>query len=137
VPAGQVNEFLPGVIHARVGQKVQWSIDGVHTISFGEPATPAPFIQVAPDGSVHLNPDEAAPNPPPPAGKAPAPPANGPPPAQHIDTGRWDGTGIRSSGFVPSVGPAPDTWSLSFGKAGTYNYVCLIHPGMSGQVIVA
>jgi plastocyanin len=47
-----------------------------------------------------------------------------------------------SGGFTSSglFGPAPffpsDTFSLKFAKAGTYDYVCTIHPGMKGTVTV-
>jgi plastocyanin len=45
--------------------------------------------------------------------------------------------GFTSSGFF---GPKPffpsDTFSLKFTKAGTYDYVCTIHPGMAGKVTV-
>jgi plastocyanin len=50
--------------------------------------------------------------------------------------------GTYTSGFTSSglFGPAPffpsDTFSLKFSKAGTYDYVCAIHPGMKGQVVV-
>jgi plastocyanin len=28
------------------------------------------------------------------------------------------------------------TWSVRFAKAGTYRYVCTLHPGMAGRVVV-
>lgn len=44
----------------------------------------------------------------------------------------YDGTGLVSSGLLtPGV-----TYSLTFTKAGIYIYQCLLHPGMSGLVIV-
>ena len=50
----------------------------------------------------------------------------------------YDGTAITSSGVIPPV-PGPNTYSLTFTKAGTYTYRCLIHDddsGMIGTVIV-
>jgi plastocyanin len=50
--------------------------------------------------------------------------------------------GTYTAGFTSSglFGPPPffpsDTFSLTFTKAGTYNYVCTIHPGMTGAVTV-
>jgi len=45
--------------------------------------------------------------------------------------------GFSNSGFF---GPKPffpaQTFSLKFPKAGTYPYVCVLHPGMGGQVDV-
>jgi plastocyanin len=44
----------------------------------------------------------------------------------------YNGTGFVSSGLlIPG-----ENYSLTFTKAGTYIYQCLIHPGMSGLVIV-
>ncbi len=45
-------------------------------------------------------------------------------------------SGFAYSGFI---GPAPfptDTYSLTFTKPGIYDYVCLLHPGMTGTVEV-
>ncbi|MBA3654422.1 MAG: hypothetical protein H0W70_09535 [Actinobacteria bacterium] len=51
--------------------------------------------------------------------------------------------GTYTNGFTSSglFGPQPffesNTFSLTFAKAGTYNYVCTIHPGQKGTVTVA
>jgi LPXTG-motif cell wall-anchored protein len=45
----------------------------------------------------------------------------------------YDGTGFVGSGILDGVGAS---FSLTFTKAGTYNYVCLLHPGMNGRVAV-
>ena len=46
-------------------------------------------------------------------------------------------SGLTNSGII---GPAPffpsATFTLKFGKAGTYEYVCVLHPGMKGTVTV-
>jgi plastocyanin len=47
----------------------------------------------------------------------------------------YDGTGFVSSGIVQPV-PPQNTYTLTFTKAGTFPYVCLIHPGMAGTVVV-
>lgn len=44
----------------------------------------------------------------------------------------YNGTGIVSSGILDPG----QSYSLTFTKAGTYVYNCLIHPGMSATVIV-
>ena len=41
--------------------------------------------------------------------------------------------GSFDSGFLASGA----TWSRTFGDAGTYAYVCSLHPGMAGRVVVA
>jgi plastocyanin len=41
--------------------------------------------------------------------------------------------------LAPKGSPYPgssDTFSLTFQKAGTFNYLCILHPWMSGQVVV-
>jgi plastocyanin len=45
--------------------------------------------------------------------------------------GNYSG-GFANSGFIGG----PQTFSLKFVKAGTYQYVCAIHPGMHGTVVV-
>ena len=45
----------------------------------------------------------------------------------------YDGTKYLSSGFITSRDPA---FSVSFPKAGTYPFLCIIHPGMDGTVTV-
>lgn len=44
----------------------------------------------------------------------------------------YDGSAYTSSGFV-LLGK---TYSLTFTKPGTYTYQCLLHPGMSGTIVV-
>jgi plastocyanin len=44
-----------------------------------------------------------------------------------------------NSGWMYPKGPLPgssNTFSVTFQKAGTYNYQCLLHPWMTGQVLV-
>lgn len=44
-----------------------------------------------------------------------------------------------NSGWMFPKGPVPgtsSTFSVTFEKAGTYNYLCLLHPWMVGEVIV-
>lgn len=50
----------------------------------------------------------------------------------------YDGSAITSSGVLPPV-PGPNTYTLTFTKAGTYTYRCLIHDddsNMVGTVVV-
>ncbi|MHB8467906.1 MAG: hypothetical protein ACYDH6_06680 [Acidimicrobiales bacterium] len=126
-----IDQYFPAVIHAKVGQTVSWTIIGAHTITFGA-ANPPPYpIEKAPDGSYHTSPSAGAPVPPP---SGPPPSGNGP---AKIDGGTYSGTGLHSSGVQASFPPDLTTYSLKFAKAGTYTYVCLIHPGQVGQVVVS
>jgi plastocyanin len=45
----------------------------------------------------------------------------------------YDGTGYVNSGVLQGKGPS---FALTLTKAGTYGYVCLLHPGMAGTVVV-
>jgi plastocyanin len=133
-----INEFIPATIQAKVGQPVSWAMIGAHTISFGKaPTEPGKFYSKAPDGSWHLNQAFA------PAGFPPAPqpggntPPNAPIALTPLNGGSYDGTTFRSTGVVQSFPPAIVAPQLTFTKAGTYTYVCLIHPGMGGVVTVS
>ena len=53
-----------------------------------------------------------------------------------IDAGEWDGQGELSSGIILAFGDPAYQYKVTFTKAGTYDYVCLIHPGMLGSVTV-
>jgi plastocyanin len=46
---------------------------------------------------------------------------------------------VNSGLLAPKGSPYPgssDTFSLRFQKAGTFNYLCILHPWMTGQVVV-
>ena len=107
-----VNAFLPTAITLNAGDTITWAFHGFHTVTFLS-GTPRPAVEV-PSGEDHLlmlNPTVFT-------------PVGGP---------NYDG-----SGFVNSGPPNQTTrsFSLTFTKAGTYPYVCLIHAGMAGQVVV-
>ena len=134
-----ISEFIPNPIKAKVGEKVTWRING-HTVSFDVPRY-FPIATVAKNGRVTFNPRAVKPqNSPvakfPEGGGGPdegGGPGGPPSPPVEVDAGKWDGSGFISSG-VPE-----DTinWSLTFTKAGTYKYACLIHPRMVGEVAVS
>jgi plastocyanin len=103
-----VLQFLPAKVTVEVGTPVQWEWDGTepHSVTF------VPEGQEAPN--VEADPSQAA-----------AVPATGP----------IDGTALVSSGLQP-LGAAPTPFEATFAKAGTYEYLCLIHPNMTGEVDV-
>ncbi|HEX6595747.1 MAG TPA: hypothetical protein VF045_02355 [Acidimicrobiales bacterium] len=131
LPGGEdmamINEFLPGTIRTRVGEKVTWSFVGPHTVSFDVPPYFPQFI-LADDGFVTFNPQayEAVGGP----GFTLNQDPKAPPP--EIDAGRWDGSGFISSGLL-----FQGTYSLTFERAGRYRYACLVHPRMVGEVVVS
>ena len=102
-----VNRFDPAVMRVKAGQSVTW-----RPLSPFEPHTvtfKSPFQA----------PEE-------PGVFSPVGVPNG---------GRYTG-GLAHSGLL---GPRPfpaDSYSLVFAKPGTYSYVCVLHPGMAGQVEV-
>lgn len=132
-------EFVPEPISVAAGEKVTWTVFGPHTITFKPPSGVGHPLVEAEDGTWHADGKALAPAggpgmPPP----AEAPAEAGPPVPQEIDGGSWDGRDFRSSGFIFSL-PAPGhffSYSLTFTEPGTYTYVCLIHPTMTGQVEV-
>ena len=136
VPTVEVEQFLPANIQAKVGQKVSWTVLGPHTVTFGAPDPIPPIVTVAPDGGVHVNLQAAAPSPAP-SSPPPAANPNAAPKPQTIDGGTYSGTGFHNSGIEASFPPGLITYTITFSKAGTYAYACMIHPGMTGIVTVS
>jgi len=108
----QAQAFLPTHITINQDDTITWTTgaDFVHTVTFLADGTPPPVV--APDGNQVIQP------------AATAFPAGGP---------SYDGTGFVNSGLLEGKGK---TFALTFTKAGTYGYFCLLHPGMVGQVVV-
>jgi plastocyanin len=111
--AGQA--FLPGDVTVLVGDSVTFSItsDQPHTITFGEgPADAAPpFWPVS-------------------GFTAPAPDT---PPPFDLGIATYSGTEFLNTGILPVK---TSTATVEFTAAGTFPYLCVIHPGMAGQVNV-
>lgn len=129
-----VLEFGPKQIKIPVGGSVTWIFVGPHTVSFNAPKEATNVLVKGDDGGWHVNQKAEAP-----AGGpgAPPPAPNAKPgPPTVTDGGSWDGTGYRNTGLVLSFPPALQAYKLTFTKAGTYGYVCLVHPGMTGSVVV-
>jgi plastocyanin len=137
VQTAAIDEFIPATIQAKVGQPVTWTMVGPHTISFGKaPIEPGKFYNKAPDGSWHLSAAFAPTGFPPAPAPNPNAPPNGPPTVTPLNGGTYDGTSFKSTGVIQSFPPALLAPSITFTKAGTYAYVCLIHPKMGGVVQV-
>jgi plastocyanin len=110
------NDFLPGSVRVPVGTTVVWTVqsDEVHTVTFlaGQPRPG--LIVPQPEGLDRppmLEPAYAFPTVPP---------------------GPWDGTTFLNSGDLGRGQPFP----VTFARVGRYDYLCLIHPAMTGRVEV-
>jgi plastocyanin len=126
------NGFFPASSEIHVGDRVKWSINGFHTVTFlakGQTQPPLIIISAANpltgqldaagkpfwfngQPSQIINPEAAAPA----GGKT------------------YKGGTYLNSG-VPGEGP-PKPFVVKFTKAGTYTFHCLVHPGMNGVVKV-
>lgn len=144
IPNAGINVF-PTELAIKKGESVTWTVNGFHSISFNAPEDARPWILKADDGTVSSNQKTFAPANSP---KIPAPPAppegegggegggeeEGPPPQVKVDGGKWDGKGFTSSGIPLSE--AQLVYTRTFTEAGTFKYICLVHPDMEGTVKV-
>lgn len=105
-----VLEFMPETVSVQVGTPVTWEWNGPepHSVTFLAPGQELP--EPGSDPSLF-----------------------DPTPA----TGPYDGSAFVNTGLQPLGPDAPAPFELSFSKAGTYPYYCVIHPLMTGQVTVA
>jgi plastocyanin len=110
-PNVAVLQFMPAKVAVAVGTPVTWAWNGTepHSVTFLKPGTTLPD-----PGS---DPTLFAPD-----------PATGP-------AGPYDGTTMLNSGLQP-LGAAANPFTVSFAKAGTYTYHCVIHPQMVGEIDV-
>jgi plastocyanin len=115
------NAYHPRSAEIQVGDRVTWRFDAFHTVTFlgGEKL---PDILVPEGRQLYANPRVFFP----------------------VGDNTYDGTSYRNSG-VPADAkregnvykPAPFSYSLTFPKAGRYQYVCVLHgPGMGGTIVV-
>ena len=105
-----VLQYMPAKATVAVGQKVRWSWDETkepHSVTF------FPAGQAAP------SPDAAGPF------FAPTPP-----------TAPYDGSALVNSGLQPLGPQGAAPMEMTFAKAGSYNYLCVIHPQMVGTIVV-
>ncbi|SRR5581483_3359851 len=110
----QVTQFLPDSLTVDVGDTITWTVNSgeFHTVTFLSGGPRPDLVIPAPGGGIQFNPVVAAPTAPPPGG--------------------YQGSGYVNSGLLFQG----QTLSLQFGKAGTYQFVCLVHSGMTGTIQV-
>lgn len=116
VPGASVvaNSFQPRTIEIAVGDKVTWTFAqpwGVHSVTFLGVEKP-PEVDIREGDKTYFNPKAFFP----------------------VGGNTYDGTSYVNSGFQRRGASAP--YSLTFTKAGTHEYWCLVHPGMVGTVVV-
>ena len=115
------------LLQIAVGDSVVFDVgknhDGVpHTITFlsgaDDPGLITPVMQPGGPPKLLVNPKVLMP--------APLPP------------GPFDGSAYTNSGLLLKAGPTPQTFVVTFVKAGTFKYECLLHDddGMKGTIIV-
>lgn len=105
-----VLEFLPEEVSVLTGTEVSWTFDGPepHSVTFF------------------------------PEGQTPPPPGSDPSLNEGNETeGEVTGKELVNSGLRPFGPEKAKDFKATFSKAGTYNYVCVIHPLMTGRVTVA
>src|SRR5260370_28145559 len=105
------NAFFPQPIEIGVGDTVTWTFEGVHNVAFLCGGAAPPF-SVPQGDTMYWTPLILFP----------------------AGDNTYDGTGYHNSGM-----PGPDgrlSYTLTFTKPGRYSYICGIHSGMRGMVIV-
>jgi plastocyanin len=105
------NGFFPREITIHTGDTIAFQFAGVHNVSFLSGATP-PMLAVKDGNNYDGNPLVFFP----------------------AGTSTYDGTGFHNSGVASA--DKPFSYSLTFTKAGRYEYACTVHPGMTGIVNV-
>ena len=110
----QLMDYFPRTITINAGDTITWTKSTLlpHTVHFLSDAKPPAIVLPQGDGRFFFNPLVRNPQ----GGQT------------------YDGTGIAASGWLGDEKGLQ--YSLTFTKAGTYKYVCVIHTGMSGNVVV-
>jgi len=142
----ELNLFFPDVNTISQGDTIVWYNDSPttpHTITFPAANVDPPefLVPTLPDGTPLTGPPPAGP---PPAG----PPDPSMTPRLVLGPGSfpthpgqlpsYDGTGLYNSGLIGDPAPpqAGSAWSMVFNTPGTFKFICVVHPGMEGTVVV-
>jgi plastocyanin len=113
-----VHAFLPNPLTIRAGDTVSWKFASFHNVTFNAGMPPLPeFLPGSAPGEVILGPSFF-------------------PTGPSGMNARFDGTVQAGSGVPLEGDPEQFQYQLTFPRAGTFGYVCTIHPGMRGEIIV-
>lgn len=127
----KVLEFVPFTLKAKVDEQVRWSMFGTHTISFDAPENAQPpAIRILSTGETELKADVVNER------LSPDPPVGAPKEPVRLEAPPYD-DGFLSSGMLYSPERGLIEYAMRFTDPGSYRYQCLIHPGMTGLVIVS
>ena len=122
--------FLPSDLTVDVGDSITFTKKTAepHSVTFNAQDTDPPPFLPRPDGKLEANPLLFPPSPAP-SGPQPAPGAS-----LNLSV-KFDGTGYLNSGILNTTN---DVFKVTFTKAGTYKYVCLLHAAhMNGTITVS
>ena len=129
----EITSFFPEQLTVHVGDTVtfvQNDPTDIHTVTFGPESYTLPieqnlFQQLGSPPQPFFNPLAALPSEPPP-----------PSPVSYDGTNH--GNGFVTSGVLdpPGSPKGPGQFVVTFTKAGTYRYECVIHPDMDGTIVV-
>jgi plastocyanin len=114
----EARAFFPNPLAIHVGDSVSWRFVGVHSVTFsgGYPelrtTVPGPAVGEESLGPLYFPMGPAGPG------------------------AAYDGAGIASSGMPLGVPPEEFGYTLTFTQVGTHPYVCIIHDGMRGEILV-
>jgi plastocyanin len=128
-----LNGFFRRQVTIHAGDSVRWLFSKrvVHTVTFLPPGQQPPALEAPDPAHAHAGFNDAA--------GAPfwfnGQPSISIPPEHAFPQGgtSTDGTTYENSGLSA---PAFKPYKLKFTKAGTFRYICLVHPGMAGSVKV-
>ncbi len=120
-----IEAFLPETVHIRAGDTVMWQLghNEFHTVDFFVDGETAPFAIPVPggqEGEEMVNPPSRLPG----------------APVEVYDSTKFASSSLMSFDLAGPGAPPNDKFSLTFEQPGTYDFICQIHPWMTGQVVV-